>query len=227
MFKYAKTSKNLMAISQWFESTFSSDKFDARKALRHTKKEYSQFIPKTSDFDEIFLELANNKIEKNGKLLYSNEIDNITQRARVRAKHRSRNQEFSSNPKIEEHETQDEINPYSTAKLNSEFFNRLLKQLQSVKTTTNVLLNDGEMGSIRNLKMKTAEDTILKIIQEMNEQLKARSTSSKMERTLKTEITRWTNFSSTVHKRLDRKISGLDFKDYVNDFEKSFRNANS
>ncbi len=216
-----------MAITQWLESTFSSDKFDARKALRHTRKEYSQFIPRNSNFDEIFIELANNEIEKKGRLLYSNEIDSLTQRARVRTKHRSRDGEFSKNTEaVSENEKKDESDLYQTTKLNSEFYERLTKQLQSVKTTTNPFLNNGELSSVRNLKMKTAEDTVLKIVQEMNEQLRSKSISQEAERTLRTEITRWNNFANTIYRRMNKKMSSLDFKDYISDFEKSFKNAN-
>ena len=217
-----------MAISQWFESTFSSDKFDARKALRHTKKEYSQIIPKDSDFDEIFLELANHEINKTNRLLYSNEIDNITQRARVRTKHRSRSKEFSKD--VNSPETKqtnyNESESYQTSKLDSEFYNRLMKQLESIKTTINLFLNEGEISSVRNLKLKTAEDTITKIVKEMNDKLKSKSITSETERTIRTEITRWTNLTQTINKRMNKKINPLDFKDYVIDFEKSFKNAN-
>jgi len=51
MLKNKFSSKNGMVLSQWFESAFSSDKFNPGKALRYTHKENSDLIKTTSQGD--------------------------------------------------------------------------------------------------------------------------------------------------------------------------------
>lgn len=215
-----------MAFSQWLQSTFSSDKFNARKGLRHTRREYQSFIPRhDSDFDQIFLELANDEIKKNERLLSSSEIDQLTQRARIQARHKRRDFGEPKQLVVKEEPMAIESEAYITATLPSEFSARLSKQLKSVKETTNPLLNDGEIGDIRNWKMKTAADNIQKIVGEMHERLKSKNIAPELERTLKYEMTRWNEFARTIHLRLNKKMSALDFRDYVTDLERSFKSS--
>jgi hypothetical protein len=222
MFKYSKLTKKSMAY--WLQSTFSSDKFNERKALRHTRRENQ--IPKYDrDFEEIFLELAKEDIIRKGRALYVNEVDRLTQRARIMARHKRRDfgEPKQLQPKQELLASDSEA--YVKAQLPSEFATRLLKQLKSIKETTNPLLNEGEFGDIRNWKMKTAADNIQKIILEMNDRLKSKSTTPELERTLKSEMIRWNEFVKTIHSRLNRKMGALDFRDYVSGIEKSFKSS--
>jgi len=224
MLKYSKFTKKSMAY--WFQSTFSSDKFNERKALRHSRRENQGTISRNdTEFDQVFLELAESEIAKKGRPLYANEVDQLTQRARVQTRHKRRDFGEPKQFQQKEEPMASDSEAYVKAALPSEFANRLLKQLKSVKETTNPLLNEGELGDIRNWKMKTAADNIQKIILEMNEMLKARSTTPELERTLKSEMIRWNEFAKTIHSRLNKKMSALDFRDYVNDIEKSFKSS--
>jgi len=95
-----------------------------------------------------------------------------------------------------------------------------------VKYTIETFTGDFQGHHIRTLKLKNAQETIIKIVEEMFRESQNKKISSEMERTFKTEINRWTNFAETIHKRLYRKISHLDFKSYVEQFEQSFARSN-
>ncbi len=214
--------KTLMALSHWIESAFSSDKFTPGKALRHTRKENSSLIKNDPYFNEIFLDLARSEIEKTGRLLYTDDIDRLTQKSRIMARHKNRDFTPKTETTSKENIESSESEAYSTATLNPDLYSRLYKQLQNVKYTTDSFVSDDQGHHIRTLRLKSAQETIIKIIEEMSRESQSKKITPEMERTLRTEINRWTNFAETINKRLYRKISHLDFKNYVEQIEHSF-----
>ena len=216
-----------MGFSNWLESTFSADKFNAQKALRHIRKEYRQ-DPSESDFDTIFLDLATDEIAKQGRLLYINEVERLAHRARIQARHSSRGRgntavAIHQDPREEQHAQESMLR--TTGTLSREIYDRLDKQLQSIKTTVEPLLSDGELGTVRNMKLKNSQETIVKIVQEMTLQAKARTTSTEQARAYQLEINRWKELASKVHARLDKRVTSLEFKDYIKEFDRSFQNT--
>lgn len=217
-----------MGFSKWLESTFSADKFNANKGLKHIRKDYG-YNSSESNFDSIFLDLANEEINKQKRLLSIDEIERIAHRARIQARHHSRSiPKDSSNIPVqeEEHFAQDSM-PRTVGTLSREIYDRLDKQLQTIKTTTNPLLSEGELGTVRNLKLKTAEENIQKIVQDLTIHAKARGINQDLERAYRLEITRWTELAKKTNARLDKKINSMDFKEYVNEFERSFNATKS
>jgi len=223
MLKNQFSSENTMALSHWFESTFSADKFNPGKALRHTRKENSDLIRNTPHFDKIFLELAKIEIEKKNRLLYVDDIDRLTQKTRIMSRHKNR--DFTTKAELNSQETikDSDSEAYSTAALNPELYSRLSKQLQNVKFTIDTFTSEDHGHHIRTIRLRNAQETIVKIIDEMTSESQSKKITPEMERTLRTEINRWTNFAETIHKRLYRKVSQLDFKDYVEKLDHSFR----
>ncbi|MDP3728171.1 MAG: hypothetical protein Q8R18_01825 [bacterium] len=215
-----------MGFSDWLESTFSADKFNAQKGLKYIRREYKS-AQAESGFNQIFLDLAEEEMTKQKRLLSLEEVERVTHRARIQARHRTRNiNKGSANeePFVEKSYAEESM-PRTMGTLSREIYDRLDKQLQTVKTTTNPFLSEGELATVRNLKLKNAEENILKIIQELSTQTKARGISTEMERAYSLEITRWTKFAKKTNGRLEKKVSSLDFKDYVNDFERSFQST--
>ncbi len=210
-----------MAFSDWWESTFSADKFNSRKALKHIKRDY-RGTSGEQGFDTIFLNLAEQEMERQGRLLSIEEVENIAHRARIQARHKTRNSSSEATTLAEEHYAEESL-PRTTGSLSRDIYDRLDKQLQIIKTTTNPFLSEGELGSVRNLKLKSAQENIQKIIQELSTQTKARGVSTEQARAYQLEISRWSGFAQKINARLEKKVSPLDFKDYVNDFEKSFQ----
>jgi len=207
-----------MGFSNWWESTFSADKFNAQKALKYVKKEYKS--PQAeAGFDQIFLDLAEEEITKQKRLLSFEEVERLLHRARIQARHKTRNTGRETNvmPR-EEEQHEEESMPRTMGTLSKEVYDR-------VKTTTNPLLSESELGTVRNLKLKTAEETILRIAQELSIAAKARGVSTETQRAYHLEINRWTKFAKRINGRLDKRVSALDFKDYVNDFERSFQST--
>ena len=216
-----------MGFSDWFESAFSADKFNAQKALRHVRKEYRQ-DPSESDFDVIFLDLATDEIAKLGRLLYINEVETLAHRARIQARHASRgrgNTAVTMPQDLGEEKLTQESMPRTTGTLSRDVYDRLDKQLQSIKTTVEPLLSDGELGTVRNMKLKTAQETIIRIVQVMIAQAKVRGTSTQQERAYQLEINRWKELASKVHARLDKRVTSIEFKEYIKEFDRSFQNT--
>lgn len=216
-----------MTFSDWLESTISPEKFTPKKALKYIKNTYKT-VPGEQDFDNIFLDLAKEEMDKKQRLLNKEELDSILYRARIQSRHKTRNVKQDSIPLIQPQETlAEESMPRSVGTLPKEIYERLDKQLQIIKTTTNPLLSDGELGSVRNLKLKTTQENILKIVQELTTQSKSRTTTKETERAYQLETARWSDLARKIEGRLNKKVSSLDFKDYINDFEKSFHIAKS
>ena len=226
MLKNKFSSKKDMVLSQWFESAFSSDKFNPGKALRYTHKENSDLIKNTPHFNEIFLELARIEIEKKCRLLYVEDIYRLTQKARIMSRHKGRDFNSITNNISEEKIKDSDSEAYSTAALNPDLYSRLYKQLQNVRYTIDTFTSEDQGHFIRTLKLKNAQETIVKIIDEMVRESQSKKITPEMERTLRTEINRWTNFAETINKRLYRKITQLNFKDYVEKLEHSFKRIN-
>ena len=219
-----------MGFSQWWEGTFSADKFTAQKGLKHIKKDY-QGLYTEGNFDTIFLDLANEEMKKQGRLLSIQEVENLAHRARIQARHYTRGQGTSAIQEVsqalgDEEMAQDSM-PRTTGILSKDIYNRLDKQLQSIKTTIEPLLSDGELGTVRNMKLKTSQETILKIVQEMGTQAKARGTSTEMQRAYQLEMNRWRELASKVHARLDKRVTSVEFKDYIKEFDRSFQSTRS
>jgi len=210
-----------MGFSEWWESTWYADKFTAKKALHHIKKEYKQSSGEY-DFETIFIDLVNEEIQKQGRLLALDEIEKIAYRARIQARHKTRNEERRTIQSLEEIRAEESIQR-TTGTLPKEIYDRLDKQLQSIKTTTSLLLSQGELGSVRNLKLKTAQETIPKIIKELMIKAKAKGIKKETQRAVQLEITRWQELTQKINARLEKKITALEFKDYVNSFDKSFQ----
>ncbi|MSR86440.1 hypothetical protein EXS74_03520 [Candidatus Woesearchaeota archaeon] len=218
-----------MVFSDWWEAAFSADKFTAQKGLRHVRRDYPGSYTE-SNFDAIFLDLANEEIHKRGELLSINEIESLAHRARIQARHYTRergtlNPQTTQNFK-EEEMVQDSM-PRTTGTLSRDLYDRLDKQLQSIKTTIEPLLSDNELGTVRNMKLKTAQETILRITQEMATQAKARGTRTETQRAYQLEINRWKELASKVNARLDKRVTSVEFKDYIKDFDRSFQNTRS
>ena len=216
-----------MGFSDWVESTFSVEKFNAQKALRYARKEYQESVAE-SNFNAIFLELAKEEIEQQGRLLSVEEVERIVHKARIQARHRGRNstQETTKTTTEEELLAQDST-PRTTGTLSKEIYSRLDKQLQMIKTTTNPFLTEGELGIIRNLKLKTVQENIQKIVQELAIKAKAHRVSPETEKALHLEIKRWSELAQKINGRLEKKVTSLEFKDYVNSFDKSFQQTKS
>lgn len=216
-----------MRFAQWWESTFATDKFTPQKGLRHIRKEYQGSYTE-ENFDAIFLDLANEEMDKQRRLLSIEEIERCAHRARIQARHSSRNhlsgmQESSQD--LNHEERAEESMPRTTGVLSKDTYNRLDKQLQSIKTTVEPLLSDGELGTVRNMKLKTAEETILKIIQEMTTNAKGRGTSTEMQRAYQLEINRWKELAIKVNHRLEKRVTSMEFKDYIHEFDRSFQST--
>lgn len=204
-----------MGLSDWWEEITSSENFSPQRALRQIKKENPEL---SEDFDKTFLNLAEEEQKKNGRQLYHEELDSLAFRAKIQARHQRR-----ANRSERESREQEQKEEAAQAELPKEIYARLNKQLQSIKTTINPFLSDGELGMVRNLKLKTAEDNILKILEELSNTAKARDGTHEMERSLRLEITRWTELTNKIHARLYKKLSTMEFKDYVTSFDQSFQ----
>ena len=215
-----------MSFSDWWESTFSADKYNAQKALKHIKKEY-QGTAAESGFETIFIELAEEEIQKQGRLLVLEEIEDITHRARIQARHIARGAAQSERKVIQEETSTDESMPRKIGTLAKEMYDRLDKQLLSVKTTTNVVRNEGELGIVRDLKLKNAQENILKIVEELSAKTKCRGVNKETERALQLEITRWKECAQRINNRREKRISSLDFKEYIQSLDKSFQQKRS
>ncbi len=211
-----------MTLAHWLESAFSSDKFNSEKALRYTLQE-NHFLYNNPYFIEIFLDLAETEIQKNNRLLYIEDIDRLTQKARIMSRHKSQN--FTPR-KISQEETTKDNEPYSTFPLNPEIYSRLYKQLQNVKYTADTYVSETQGHHIRVLKLKNAQESILKIIKDMTLESQSQKTTPEMQRTLKLEINRWTSFAETIYKRLYRKVSQMHFKKEIEQLEQSFTKSN-
>jgi len=217
MLKYDELSGALMGFSDWWESTFSADKFNANKALRHVSRE------STTDnmFSMVFLDLARDEIAKQGRLLSIEEVERLEHRVRIQARHQKR----VSAPAIQNVPAPQETTE-STATtigtLPAEVYDRMGQLLQSLKTIVHPILSEGELTYIRILKLKTAHDNVLKIVEDLTEKTKVRNSTPETERALRFEITRWSELAGKINGRLYKKIPLMEFKDYVSDFDKSF-----
>lgn len=226
IFKKHKLSKRNMTFSDWWESTFSADKFNPQKALKQVKKDYRETSGEQG-FDIIFLSLANEEMKKLSRLLTLEEVEQLGHRARIQSRHSTRNNTKGTTITQETEQYTEESIPRTTGTLSKEIYHRLDKQLQIIKSTTNPLLSEGEFNAVRNLKLKSSQENIQKIIQELSTQAKARGVSTEQQRAYQLEITRWTTLAQKIHARLGKNIPSLEFKDYVTDFETSFQSTKS
>ncbi len=217
-----------MGFAIWLQGTFAGDKFTAQKGLKYIKRDYKGSSSEAS-FDSIFLDLALDKIESEGRFLTIEEVERIAHRARIQARHNSRERPSSNqipqNIERSENKITKDSKPRTIETLPKETYDRLDKQMQILKTTTNPLLSEHELRTVRNMKLKTTQETILKIVQELETQSKRRNISQEQERAYNLEINRWTKLAQKLHDRLNLRITSLEFKDYVNNFDHSFQDT--
>lgn len=203
-----------MTVAQWLESTFDPDKFTPGKAVRYAQGEYSLDRDTTS----ILRDLATEKIQRDGHLLTTTDVETLIQRARVHNRHSQRlATETTERPRPP---TEDVTTFYPKV---TELYDRFDNQLKLVKSTLIPSWSLDESRSIRNLKLKTAQKNILTILEDATKLARAKAyISPEFDRIMKLEIVRWTELARLIQARVTGQTTGLALRDAVTALEKSF-----